>query len=78
MNLADKIVMRLIGALVPYASNSRTHTPEQIAKIARSIEAFGFTNPILVVDGEKGIIARPRAAQGGAETRSSRSSDDLA
>jgi len=54
VNLADKIVMRPIGALVPYASNSRTHTPEQIAKIARSIEAFGFTNPILV-DGEKGI-----------------------
>jgi ParB-like chromosome segregation protein Spo0J len=65
VKLANKIVMRPIGALVPYASNSRTHTPEQIAKIARSIEAFGFTNPILV-DGEKGIIAghaRLKAAQ---------------
>ena len=65
VNLAGKIVMRQIGELVPYASNSRTHTPEQIAKIARSIEVFGFTNPILV-DGEKGIIAghaRLKAAQ---------------
>jgi len=65
VNLAGKIVMRLVSALVPYASNSRTHTPEQIAKIARSIEAFGFTNPILV-DGDKGIIAghaRLKAAQ---------------
>src|SRR5258706_211589 len=32
--------MRPIGALVPYASNSRTHTPEQkISKIARNVEA---------------------------------------
>jgi ParB-like chromosome segregation protein Spo0J len=65
VNLADKIVMRAVGELVPYASNSRTHTPEQIALIAKSIETFGFTNPILV-DGYKGIIAghaRRKAAQ---------------
>jgi ParB-like chromosome segregation protein Spo0J len=35
---------------------SRTHTPDQISLIARSIEAFGFTNPILV-DGENGLVA---------------------
>jgi hypothetical protein len=29
VNLAEKLVMRSIGALVPYASNSRTHRPEQ-------------------------------------------------
>jgi hypothetical protein len=29
VNLAEKLVMRPIGPLVPYASNSRTHTPEQ-------------------------------------------------
>jgi hypothetical protein len=41
VNLAEKLVMRPIGALVPYASNSRTHTPEQkISKIARNVEAF--------------------------------------
>jgi hypothetical protein len=31
VNLADKIVMRPVGALVLYASNSRTHTPAQLA-----------------------------------------------
>jgi ParB-like chromosome segregation protein Spo0J len=65
VNLVNKIVMRPVAALVPYASNSRTHTPDQISLIARSIEAFGFTNPILV-DGENGIVAghaRLKAAQ---------------
>ena len=56
MNLADKIVMRPIGALIPYASNARTHSDAQIAQIAASIREFGFTNPVLV-DGEQGIIA---------------------
>jgi DNA modification methylase len=54
--LADKIVMRPIGALIPYASNARTHSDAQIAQIAASIREFGFTNPVLV-DGEQGIIA---------------------
>jgi hypothetical protein len=65
MNLADKIVMRPLASLVPYSSNARAHTPAQINLIARSIEAFGFTNPILV-DGENGIVAghaRLQAAQ---------------
>ena len=65
MNLADKIVMRPVASLVPYASNARTHTADQISLIARSISTFGFTNPILI-DGEKGIIAghaRLQAAQ---------------
>jgi site-specific DNA-methyltransferase (adenine-specific) len=45
-----------IEALIPYARNSRTHEPAQVAQIAASIKAFGFTNPVLV-DGEGGIIA---------------------
>ncbi len=56
MKLADKIVMRPVEALKPYASNSRTHTPEQISLIANSIQEFGWTNPILL-DGKNGIIA---------------------
>jgi ParB-like chromosome segregation protein Spo0J len=56
VNLADKIVMRPIGALIPYASNARTHSDAQIAQIAASIREFGFTDPILV-DGKQGIIA---------------------
>jgi ParB-like chromosome segregation protein Spo0J len=42
--------------LIPYARNTRTHLPEQVAQIAGSIREFGFTNPVLI-DGENGIIA---------------------
>lgn len=56
---------RGIDELIPYARNSRTHSPEQVAQIAASIKEFGFTNPVLV-DGDNGIIAghgRVMAAQ---------------
>lgn len=42
--------------LIPYARNSRTHSPEQVAQIAASIKEFGFTNPILI-DEDNGVIA---------------------
>ncbi len=47
---------RKVETLIPYARNPRTHTDEQVAKIAASIVEYGWTNPILV-DGENGIIA---------------------
>src|SRR6202521_1791426 len=37
-----------IDQLIPYQKNARTHSAEQIAQIAASIVAFGWTNPILV------------------------------
>jgi hypothetical protein len=55
MRPAD-LEQRPVSDLVPYARNSRTHSPEQVAQIAASIREFGFTNPVLV-DGENGIIA---------------------
>ena len=45
-----------IDGLIPYARNSRTHSPEQVTQIAASIREFGFTNPILI-DADGGIIA---------------------
>jgi hypothetical protein len=51
--------------LKPYPRNARTHSKQQIRQIADSIQAFGFTNPILV-DKQNTIIAghgRLRAAQ---------------
>jgi len=54
-----------VESLIPYARNSRTHSPQQVDKIAASIKEFGFLNPI-IVDGENGIIAghgRVMAAQ---------------
>jgi DNA modification methylase len=43
-------------SLRPYPGNARTHSPKQIKQIARSIERFGFNNPVLV-DDEDQIIA---------------------
>ena len=45
-----------VSSLIPYARNSRTHSDEQVTKIAASIKEFGFLNPV-IVDGENGIIA---------------------
>lgn len=42
--------------LKSYKNNARTHSKKQITQIARSIESFGFTNPILV-DQEGMVIA---------------------
>lgn len=51
-----RIEYRPIGSLIPYANNARTHSAQQVAEIAASIQEFGWTNPILV-DGDNGIIA---------------------
>ena len=45
-----------IDGLKPYENNARTHSEEQIKKIVRSIEEFGFINPVLI-DSDFGIIA---------------------
>ncbi len=47
---------RKVAALIPYARNPRTHSDEQVARIAASIVEYGWTNPVLV-DGESGVIA---------------------
>ena len=46
----------LVADLIPYLRNSRTHSDEQVTKIAASIKEFGFLNPV-IVDGTNGIIA---------------------
>lgn len=51
-----QVTYRKTGDLIPYARNARTHSQEQVQRIAASINEFGFTNPILV-DGDNGIIA---------------------
>lgn len=50
------VEQRPVDELIPYARNARTHSDRQVAEIAASIRAFGWTNPILV-DGENGVIA---------------------
>ncbi|UZR30769.1 site-specific DNA-methyltransferase [Methylococcus mesophilus] len=51
-----QVEYRPLEKLIPYARNPRTHSVDQVAKIAASIVEFGWTNPILV-DGAQGIIA---------------------
>ena len=50
------VTERAVAALMPYARNPRTHSPEQITRIAASIAEFGWTVPILV-DEHNGVIA---------------------
>ena len=42
--------------LIPYANNPRTHSDQQVAQVAASIQEFGFNNPILI-DEHNSIIA---------------------
>src|SRR5262245_43190510 len=41
---------------MPAARNARTHSPQQVEQIAASIEAFGWTMPVLV-DEDSNLIA---------------------
>jgi len=41
------VTYRPVGELIPDPRNARTHPKRQIDQIRASIEAFGFTNPVL-------------------------------
>lgn len=56
VEIPSNIETILVSVLEPYARNTRTHSEEQVEKIAKSIEEFGFTNPVLI-DDSNGIIA---------------------
>lgn len=56
MKRPDTIEQLPIATLIPYATNSRTHSDEQVAQIAASIREFGFTNPVLI-DARGTIVA---------------------
>lgn len=45
-----QITYRNISELKPRPGNPRTHSKKQIAKLAKSLQAFGFINPALVDD----------------------------
>src|SRR6266576_6235800 len=51
-----------LDRLIPYARNARTHSPAQVAEIAGSIRAFGFSNPILVGEGADIVAGHGRLA----------------
>ena len=49
-----------VSALRPYPKNARTHSRKQIRQIAKSIERFGFCNPVLIDDGGQIIAGHGR------------------
>src|ERR1700726_971036 len=51
-----------IERLFPSARNARTHSASQIAEIAGSIRAFGFTNPMLVGESADVVAGHGRLA----------------
>lgn len=55
-NIDIQVELWPIERLIPRASNPRTHSREQVAQVAASIQEFGWTCPVLV-DGDDGILA---------------------
>jgi ParB-like chromosome segregation protein Spo0J len=49
-----------LAALRPYERNARTHSPQQIAEIAASMQRFGWTMPILIDENRRVIAGHGR------------------
>ncbi len=45
-----------VGDLVPYARNAKIHTDEQVGQIVKSIEEFGFNDPVGVWEDPEGDL----------------------
>jgi DNA modification methylase len=56
------IAYRPIAELKAHPSNPRTHSNKQIRQIARSVEQFGFTNPILLDQQDRVLAGHGRLA----------------
>jgi len=52
----QSLVYKKIEELRLSSANARIHSSEQVQQIARSIEEFGFTNPVLT-DDDNGVLA---------------------
>ena len=60
LEIKRKNTVAKISQCVKYATNARTHSPEQINQIAASIKEFGFVNPIIIDDGMNIIAGHGR------------------
>lgn len=58
----EKLEMRQVATLRSHDRNARTHSSAQIEQIRRSIERFGFTNPVLVNEEGRIIAGHGRVA----------------
>jgi DNA modification methylase len=59
---ADKVVRRSVAELEPYPKNARIHSEGQIAQIAKSIQQYGFTIPVLTDEQGRIIAGHGRVA----------------
>lgn len=55
-----EIVYKKINELKPYKNNAKRHPKKQIEQIKKSIEDFGFNDPI-AIDENNVIIERARS-----------------
>ena len=58
--VSSKIELRRTTSLKPYAGNARRHSKRQVKQIAKSIQRWGFTNPVLVSDDDEIIAGHGR------------------
>ena len=49
-----------ISSLIPYEFNNRTHSEEQVNRIANSIKQFGFNQPIVIDENNLIIVGHGR------------------
>ena len=56
MNMTDRLEIRKISELIPYAKNARTHSQAQIEQLRASLREFGFVAPVLI-DADGNVIA---------------------
>jgi DNA modification methylase len=57
-----KVELVQIASLYPSKNNARTHSARQLKQIARSIERFGFNNPVLIDQRNQIIVGHGRVA----------------
>src|SRR5258708_20031406 len=61
-SLEGKVTFLPISDLATNPRNARTHSPRQIQEIPRSIERFGFNNPVLIDERNQIIAGSARVA----------------
>lgn len=58
------VVMRRLAELKPHPRNARRHSPEQIGQLAGVMRRFGWTNPVLIDEGDTIIAGHARVLAG--------------
>lgn len=57
---AEKVINIALIDLKPYENNARTHSGDQIEKIANSIQEFGFINPVIIDENNTILVGHGR------------------